>query len=392
MARRKRQPHTPQFATRAIHVGQEPEPATSAITVPIYQTSTFAQSAPGVHKGYDYSRTDNPTRTALQQALASLESAAYGLAFSSGMGAATTAMLLFKHGDHIISSRDVYGGTYRLFRRVLEDFGLTFSFVETSELKEIQRAVTPRTRLIWIESPTNPLLRITDIRGAANIAHRHGALCLVDNTFASPFFQRPLALGADLVLHSTTKYIGGHADIVGGAICVNQRSLHERLKFLQNAAGATPSPFDCFLTLRGIKTLALRMREHEKNATRIAGFLRDHPRVRRVYYPGLPGHPGHDIASSQMDGFSGMVSFEVKGGLAEARRVLQRLRIFKIAESLGGVESLVELPTLMTHASIPEEERKKAGLDDGLIRLSVGIEDIDDLIFDLESALKSQGS
>jgi cystathionine beta-lyase/cystathionine gamma-synthase len=391
MARRKLQRRSLQFASRAIHVGQEPEAATGAITVPIYQTSTFAQSAPGVHQGYDYSRTDNPTRTALQKALASLESANYCLAFSSGMGAATTAMLLFKHGDHIVSSRDVYGGTYRLFRRVLQDFGLTFSFVETSNVKEIERVMTRHTRLVWIESPTNPLLRITDIRAAAEIAHRHGALCLVDNTFASPFFQRPLALGADLVLHSTTKYLAGHADVVGGAICLSDRSLYERLKFLQNAAGATPSPFDCFLTLRGLKTLALRMREHEKNAIRVAAFLKDHPRVRRVYYPGLSSHPGHEIAAEQMDGFSGIVSFEVKGGLAEARRVLGRLKIFKIAESLGGVESLVELPAIMTHASIPKEERRRAGLDEGLIRLSVGIEDIDDLIFDLESALKSQG-
>jgi cystathionine beta-lyase/cystathionine gamma-synthase len=375
------------FATRAIHAGQEPEPATGAITVPIYQTSTYAQSAPGVHKGYDYSRTDNPTRTALQNALASLEDAKYGLAFSSGMGAATTTMLLFKRGDHVISSRDVYGGTYRLFKRVLEDFGLTFSFVETSNLRTVERAVTRRTRLLWIESPTNPLLRIADIRAAAKIAHRHGALCLVDNTFASPYFQRPLKLGADLVLHSTTKYIGGHADVIGGAICLNDRSLYQRLKYLQNAAGATPSPFDCFLTLRGIKTLALRMREHERNATRIAGFLNEQPRVRRVYYPGLSDHPGHDVAASQMDGFSGMVSFEVKGGLAEARRVLSRLRIFKIAESLGGVESLVELPAIMTHASIPKEERRKAGLDDGLVRLSVGIEDVEDLIGDLQRAL-----
>jgi cystathionine beta-lyase/cystathionine gamma-synthase len=375
------------FATRAIHVGQQPEPATGAITVPIFQTSTYAQSAPGVHKGYDYSRTDNPTRTALQNALASLEGAKYGLAFSSGMGTATTTMLLFKRGDHVISSRDVYGGTYRLFKRVLEDFGLTFSFVETSNLRNVERAVTKRTRLLWIESPTNPLLRIADIRAAAKIAHRHGALCLVDNTFASPYFQRPLKLGADLVLHSTTKYIGGHADVVGGAICLNDRALYQRLKYLQNAAGATPSPFDCFLTLRGIKTLALRMREHEKNATRIAGFLKELPRVRRVYYPGLSDHPGHDIAAAQMDGFSGMVSFEVRGGLAEARRVLCRLRIFKIAESLGGVESLVELPAIMTHASIPKEERRKAGLDDGLIRLSVGIEDVEDLIGDLQQAL-----
>jgi cystathionine beta-lyase/cystathionine gamma-synthase len=387
MARKKGGRHVTQFATRAIHVGQEPESATGAITVPIFQTSTFAQSAPGIHKGYDYSRTDNPTRTALQTALASLEEADYCLAFSSGMGAATTVMLLFKKGDHVVSSRDVYGGTYRLFRSVLQNFGLTFSFVETSNVREIERAITRRTRLVWIESPTNPLLRITDIRAAAKTAHHHGALCLVDNTFASPFFQRPLGLGADLVLHSTTKYLAGHADVVGGAICLDEPSLYKRLKFLQNAAGATPSPFDCFLTLRGMKTLALRMREHAKNALEIARFLQEHPRVRRVYYPGLPKHPGHDIAASQMDGFSGIVSFEVKGGLSEARRLLTRLHIFKIAESLGGVESLVELPTIMTHASIPKEEREKAGLYDGLIRLSVGIEHKQDLLEDLKRAL-----
>jgi len=375
------------FATRAIHSGQEPEPATGAITTPIYQTSTFAQSAPGVHKGYDYSRTDNPTRTALQEALASLESAEFGLAFSSGMGATTTILLLLKQGDHVISSRDVYGGTYRIFRRVFESFGLRFSFVETSDVRQIERALTRRTRLLWIESPTNPLLRITDIRAATEIAHRHGALCVVDNTFASPFFQQPLRLGADLVVHSTTKYIGGHADVVGGAVGLNDRAIYERLKFLQNAAGATPSPFDCFLTLRGIKTLALRMREQERNATQIAAFLQDHPRVRRVYYPGLAEHPGHQIAVAQMSGFSGMVSFEVKGGLAEARRALRLLKIFKIAESLGGVESLVELPAIMTHASIPKEERKKAGLNDGLIRLSVGIEDVEDLLNDLKVGL-----
>ena len=387
MTRRRNDYKAMRFATRAIHAGQEPEPATGAITTPIYQTSTFAQSAPGVHKGYDYSRTDNPTRTALQEALASIESAKYGLAFSSGMGATTTILLLLKQGDHVISSRDVYGGTYRIFRRVFENFGLRFSFVETSDVRQIERAVTRRTRLLWVESPTNPLLRITDIRAAAEVAHRHGALCVVDNTFASPFFQQPLRLGADLVVHSTTKYIGGHADVVGGAVCLNDRVIYERLKFLQNAAGATPSPFDCFLTLRGIKTLALRMREQERNATQIAAFLRDHPRVRRVYYPGLAEHPGHQVAMAQMSGFSGMVSFEVKGGLAEARRALKRLKIFKIAESLGGVESLVELPAIMTHASIPKEERKKAGLDDGLIRLSVGIEDVEDLLADLKRGL-----
>jgi len=376
------------FATRAIHAGQDPEPGTGAVNVPIYQTSTYAQSAPGVHKGYDYSRTDNPTRTALQEALASLEEAKYGLAFSSGMGAMTTVLLMLKQGDHIVSSRDVYGGTYRIFRRVFENFGLTFSFVETSENEQIETAMTDRTKLVWIESPTNPLLRITDIRAAAEIAHRRGALCVVDNTFASPVFQRPLVLGADLALHSTTKYIGGHADVVGGAICVNEAGLYDKLKFLQNAAGATPAPFDCFLTLRGMKTLAVRMREHEKNATLIANHLKAHPRVRSVYYPGLKEHPGYQIAAKQMDGFSGMVSFEVKGGLAEAREVLTRLKIFQIAESLGGVESLVELPAVMTHASIPEEERRKSGLDDGLIRLSVGIEDVKDLIADLDRALE----
>jgi cystathionine beta-lyase/cystathionine gamma-synthase len=376
------------FATRAIHVGQKPEPATGAITVPIYQTSTYAQSAPGVHKGYDYSRTDNPTRTALQEALASLEDTKYSLAFSSGMGAATTALLLLKHGDHVLSSRDVYGGTYRLFMRVLEQFGLSFSFVETSNLKTLQRAMSPRTRLVWIESPTNPLLRITDISAAAKIAHERRALCLVDNTFASPFFQRPLSLGADLVLHSTTKYIAGHADVVGGAICLKDRALYSRLKYLQNAAGAVPSPFDCFLTLRGMKTLALRMREHEKNALGIAAFLKEHPRVQRVYYPGLKEHSGYEVAAAQMTGFGGMVSFEVKGGLGAARRVLFRLQIFKTAESLGGVESLVELPAIMTHASIPKEERRKAGLGDALIRLSVGVEDLEDLLRDLDRALR----
>jgi cystathionine beta-lyase/cystathionine gamma-synthase len=309
------------------------------------------------------------------------------LVFSSGMGAATTALLLLREGDHVVSSRDVYGGSYRLFIRVLEPFGLKFSFVETSNLKMLEKAITRKTRLVWIESPSNPLLRITDIRAAAKIAHNHGALCLVDNTFASPFFQQPLALGADLVLHSTTKYVAGHADVVGGAICLTDRTVYDRLKYLQNAAGAIPSPFDCFLTLRGVKTLALRMREHEKNAVAIAAFLQQHSRVRRVYYPGLADHAGYEIAAAQMTGFGGMVSFEVDGGLVAARRVLSRLRIFKTAESLGGVESLVELPAIMTHASIPKKEREKAGLDDGLIRLSVGIEDPDDLLRDLAASL-----
>jgi len=303
------------------------------------------------------------------------------------MGASTTAMMLLREGDHVVCSNDVYGGTYRLFERVLKDFGLTFTFVETSNVEAIQRAMTKRTRLLWLESPTNPLLRITDLRAASAIAHQHNALCLVDNTFASPFFQRPLELGADLVLHSTTKYLGGHADVVGGAICLNHEETFGRLKFLQNALGATPGAFDCYLVLRGMKTLALRMERHEKNAARVAEFLSTHPRVDRVYYPGLRTHPGHDIARRQMSGFSGMVSFEVRGGVREARRALSRLRLFKIAESLGGVESLVELPAVMTHASIPKAEREKSGLRDGLIRLSVGIEDGDDLLEDLRHAL-----
>jgi len=375
------------FATRAIHEGQAPDPLTGSVTVPIYQTSTFAQRAPGVHRGYDYSRTDNPTRTALQKALASLEGGRHALAFSSGMGAATTLMLSLRKGDHVVSARDVYGGTYRLFEQVLRPFGLRFTFVETSDARRIERAVTRRTTVVWIESPTNPLLRITDLERAAEIAHGAGALCVVDNTFASPFFQRPLALGADVVLHSTTKYLAGHADVVGGALCVDDPALYGRLKFLQNAVGATPGPLDCWLTLRGLKTLAYRMQAHERNAMRVATFLEAHPRVKRVHYPGLPSHAGHDVARRQMSGYSGMVSFEVKGGLREARRALGRMRLFKTAESLGGVESLVELPAIMTHASIPKAEREKAGLDDGLIRLSVGVEDGDDLLEDLRRAL-----
>jgi cystathionine beta-lyase/cystathionine gamma-synthase len=387
VTRKARGGHPLRFATRAIHEGQEPDPLTGAITTPIYQTSTYAQAAPGVHKGYDYARTDNPTRTALQKALAGLESARHALSFSSGMGAETTTALLLKQGDHVVCSRDVYGGTFRLFERVLRPFGLSFSFVETSDLGELEQAMTPHTKMVWIETPTNPLLRITDLTGAAKIAHRHGAIMVVDNTFASPFFQRPLELGADIVVHSTTKYLGGHADVVGGAVCLNDEALYGRLKFLQNAVGATPGPFDCYLTLRGIKTLAVRMAAHERNAMRIAAYLRDHPRVRRVYYPGLASHPGHAVAARQMSGYSGMVSFEVHGGITQAKRTLQRLKLFKTAESLGDVISLVELPAIMTHASIPRAQRLKAGVHDGLIRLSVGIEDGDDLLEDLRRAL-----
>jgi len=389
MARIKRGGHqqSMKFATRAIHAGQEPEPATGAITVPIYQTSTFAQSAPGVHKGYDYSRTDNPTRTALQTALASLESAEYCLAFSSGMGAATTAMLLLKRGDHVVSSRDVYGGTYRLFRAVLESFGLTFSFIETSNIREIERAMTRRTRLVWIESPTNPLLRITDIRLAANVAHRRGALCLVDNTFASPVFQRPLELGVDLVLHSTTKYLNGHSDSVGGFVALNDEADAEWIKFVQNSIGAILSPFDSFLVLRGTKTLAVRMEAHDKNGRVVANFLAEHPGVQKVYYPGLTSHPQHELAKKQQSGFGGMVSFET-GSLENAKQVLEGVKLCTLGESLGGVESLISHPATMTHASVPAETRNKLGITDGLVRISVGIEDVEDIIEDLDQALR----
>ena len=391
MARRKLQRRSLQFASRAIHVGQEPEAATGAITVPIYQTSTFAQSAPGVHQGYDYSRTDNPTRTALQKALASLESAKDCLAFSSGMGAATTAMLLFKHGDHIVSSRDVYGGTYRLFRRVLQDFGLTFSFVETSNVKGIERVMTRHTRLVWIESPTNPLLRITDIRAAAEIAHRHGALCLVDNTFASPFFQRPLALGADLVLHSTTKYLAGHADVVGGAICLNERSLYERLKFLQNAAGATPSPFDCFLTLRGLKTLALRQERQCANARHLAERLAAHPHIARVHYPGLVGNDTRQAILRRMlraPHAGALVSIELRENTrAAAFRFMDALGLCVRSTSLGDVFTSVLHPASASHRDLAPARRQQLGISDGLVRISVGIEAIADITNDIEQAL-----
>ena len=376
-----------QFATRAIHAGQEPEAATGAITVPIYQTSTFAQSAPGVHKGYDYSRTDNPTRTALQTALASLESAEYCLAFSSGMGAATTAMFLFKKGDHVVSSRDVYGGTYRLFRRVLEPLGISFSFVDGSDLQAVERSVTERTRIIWLESPTNPLLKLVDIEAVSKLAHARQALVVVDNTFMSPYFQRPLSLGADIVVHSATKYLGGHSDVIGGTLVVNREDLGERLAFLQNAVGGVPGPMDAWLVLRGLKTLAIRMREHDRNARLVAAFLNEHPKVARVFYPGLPSNPQRDLARKQMSGFGGMISFEVKGGLEPARRVVERTQLFTLAESLGGVESLIELPAVMTHASIPAETRRAHGVADGLVRISVGIEDVADLISDLDRAL-----
>lgn len=377
------------FATRAIHVGQEPDSATGAVIVPIYQTSTYAQSEVGVHKGYDYSRTANPTRAALEACLASLDQGRFGLAFSSGMAAEDTLLHMFESGSHVVASDDVYGGTFRLFQRVLERVGLRFTFVDATRTQNVTSAIEERTRLVWLESPTNPLMKLIDIAEVSRVAHEHNILVAVDNTFASPYCQRPLSLGADLVHYSTTKYLGGHSDVVGGALVTSNPELYEQLKFLQNAVGGVPGPLDSWLVLRGVKTLALRMRQHSENAMRVACFLEQHSLVKRVYYPGLPSHPQHALAKRQMlDGnFSGMLSFEVKGGVSAAREVARRTRLFTLAESLGGVESLIELPALMTHASLPSERREEIGIDDGLIRLSVGIEEADDLIADLDAAL-----
>ena len=375
------------FATRAIHAGQEPEPSTGAVVVPIFQTSTYAQPQLGKHRGYEYSRTGNPTRTALETCIASLEGGRYGLAFASGMAAEATIMRLLGPTDDTIAVDDLYGGTYRLFKQVLEPMGLTFSFVDATLPEAVEAAWTPQTRMVWIETPTNPRLKLVDVSAVSAIAHAHGALVVVDNTFMSPLFQRPLALGADIVVHSATKYLGGHSDTISGVLVVDREDLRERLAYLQNAVGGVPGPMDAWLVLRGLKTLAVRMREHERNAVAVARFLEGHARVQRVYYPGLAGHPQHALARRQMQGFGGMVSFELQGGLSAARRAVERLRIFTLAESLGGVESLVEVPAVMTHASIPEPVRRKHGVPEGLIRLSVGLEDVQDLISDLDRAL-----
>jgi len=378
---------TPGFSTRAIHAGQDPDALTGAVVVPIYQTSTFAQDAVGKHKGYEYSRTRNPTRTALEACIAALEGGRHGLAFASGMAAETAIMHLLQPGDHTVAVDDLYGGTYRLFRRVLEPMGLSFSFVDGSDLPALERAFTERTRMVWVESPTNPLLKLVDIEAVSRLAHARQALLVVDNTFMSPYFQRPLSLGADIVVHSATKYLGGHSDVIGGALVVNREDLAERLAFLQNAVGGVPGPMDAWLVLRGLKTLAIRMREHDRNARLVASFLSEHPKVARVFYPGLPSNPQRELARRQMSGFGGMISFEVKGGLDPARRVVERTQLFTLAESLGGVESLIELPAAMTHSSIPVETRRAHGVADGLVRLSVGIEDVADLISDLDRAL-----
>ncbi len=373
------------FETRAIHVGQEPEPATGAVVVPIYQTSTFAQTDVGETKGYDYSRTQNPTRTALEECLASLEGGEYGLAFSSGMGAITTLLLLLRSGDHVVCCDDVYGGTYRLFRRVFEQYGLRFTFVDMTDLAATAGAFRPNTRLVWLETPTNPLLKVIDIAAVADLAKKANVWSAVDNTFASPYLQQPLALGADIVMHSTTKFLGGHSDVVGGALVTSNPEIYGRLKFLQNAAGAVPGPFDAWLVLRGIKTLALRMERHSANALAVASFLVQQPAVSKVMYPGLETHPQYAIARRQMKAFGGMVSFIAKQGAAAARQIARSTRLFTLGESLGGVESLIELPAAMTHQSVAGSPLQ---IDPALIRLSVGIENIDDLIADFDQAFK----
>jgi len=377
------------FATKAIHAGVEPDPTTGAIMTPIYQTSTFAQSSPGQHKGYEYARTHNPTRTALQQNLAALENGRHGICFASGLAATDAILKLYRPGDEIVVSSDLYGGTYRIMTRVFQEFGLVFRFIDLSDPTQLESALTPDTKMVWIETPTNPLMRLVDIAGVAAITKARGIQLVVDNTFASPYLQNPLDLGADIVVHSATKYLGGHSDTVMGAIVVNDDETAQRLAFIQNACGAVPGPQDCFLVLRGIKTLHVRMQRHCENAMAVAQYLKQHPRIAHVYYPGLPDHPGYELAKRQMRGFGGMLSFELTGdSLADAVRVMERIKVFTLAESLGGVESLCTHPASMTHASIPKEERLKNGLRDTLIRLSVGIEDSQDLIADLAQAIE----
>ncbi len=375
------------FATKAIHAGQEPDPSTGAIMTPIFQTATYAQAGLGENKGFEYSRTSNPTRSVLEACMAALEDGKYGLAFASGMAAESAILSLLSAGDHIVSCDDLYGGSYRIFERVMRRYTVETSYVPADDLDAYEKAIQPNTKMVWLETPTNPLLRLVDIRAIAEIAHRHKLLVVVDNTFASPYFQQPLKLGADIVVHSTTKYINGHSDVVGGALVLNDEEAYEAIKFYQNAAGGVPSPFDAWLILRGIKTLAVRMRQHEENARAVAGFLAEHPRVERVYYPGLVSHPDHELAKRQMSGFGGMVSFQPKGSYADIAQIVRRFKVFALAESLGGVESLVCHPASMTHGSIPKDIRESRGLTDTLLRLSVGIEDKEDLMRDLEQAL-----
>jgi cystathionine beta-lyase/cystathionine gamma-synthase len=377
-----------QLATKIIHAGAEPDPSTGAIMTPIYQTSTYVQSAPGKHKGYEYARSQNPTRKALEDALAIIENGKYGLAFSSGVAATDAVIKLLSPGDEVIAANDMYGGTYRLFTKVFEKFGIKFIYVDTTNVSTVASAVTAHTKLIWIETPTNPLMNITDIAAVATVAKKAGAILCVDNTFASPYLQNPLDLGADIVMHSATKYLGGHSDVIQGALIMNDASLKDQLYFIQKSCGAVPGPMDCFLVLRGIKTLHVRMQRHCENGAAIAQYLRKHPKIETVYWPGFEGNAGYAIAKKQMRDFGGMISFTLKDSSIEAaNKVLSTTKLFSLAESLGGVESLINHPASMTHASIPREERIKNGLADGLIRLSVGIEDAGDLIEDLKQAI-----
>ena len=377
------------FATRGIHAGQAPDPSTGAIMTPIYATSTYVQESPGVHKGYEYSRTQNPTRMAYERCVADLESGARGFAFASGLAASATVLELLDHGAHVVASDDLYGGTYRLFTRVRErSAGLAVTYADLRDRAALEAALRPETRMIWIETPSNPMLKLVDLAMVAAIGRQRGILTVADNTFASPYVQRPLELGFDIAVHSATKYLNGHSDMVGGVVAIgDDKDLGERLAFLQNAVGAVAGPFDSFLALRGLKTLALRMERHCANALAIAEHLARHPKVARVHYPGLPSHPQHALARRQMQGFGGMVTIELKGDLTTARRFLERVEIFALAESLGGVESLIEHPAIMTHASLPPGQRQALGIGDTLIRLSVGVEDLDDLIADLDQAL-----
>lgn len=374
------------FSTKAIHAGQSADPATGATIVPIYQTSTFTQEGIGEHKGFEYSRSGNPTRKALEENMGALENGKYGLAFSSGLAAEHAILAVLNPGDHVVAMRDMYGGTYRLFEKVFAPKGIGFTYVD-AQPGSFRDAINSKTRMIWIETPTNPLLQIVDIGSLAEICREKDILLVADNTFATPYFQNPLDLGAELVVHSTTKYLGGHSDVIGGAVVTSNQEWYEKVKFLQNAAGGVPSPFDCWLTLRGIKTLAVRMKQHEQNAFALARYLQEHKKVKEVIYPGLPEHPGHDLARRQMSGFGGMVSIKIFGGFEEANSIMKRLKVFSLAESLGGVESLANYPAVMTHGSIPAEMRQKIGVTDDLIRLSVGIEDAEDLMADLDAAL-----
>lgn len=375
------------FSTKAIHVGQEPESVTGAVTVPLFQTSTYAQIEIGKHTGFEYARTQNPTRFAWEENLAALEEGIAAFAFGSGTAAVDTVMRLLNAGDHVIMAEDMYGGTYRLATKVLERFGLTFSFVDMRDPANVAKAVTDRTAMIYTETPTNPMMTLTDLVEVAKVARQHGVLMVVDNTFASPYFQRPLTLGADIVVHSATKYLGGHSDLVSGIVATNREDIAERLKFLQNAVGAVPGPFECWLLLRSSKTLAVRMDRHQSNAMQIAAYCSTHPRVQVTHYPGLPTHPQHALAQRQMSGFGGMISIEL-GSLAAATAFTKALKVFTLAESLGGVESLVCHPVSMTHGSIPKEQRDRLGVTEGLVRLSVGIEDVEDLLADLEQAFQ----